>query len=381
MEFLGMLAGSGYGLVVEYLLPFVFVLALVVFVHEMGHFLVGRWCGVGVKAFSIGFGPEVFGWNDKHGTRWKLSLVPLGGYVKFAGDANAASAPDTGEFEHMTDAERAESFHHQPVGKRAAIVAAGPIFNFIFAIAIFAGIAYFNGKTVLEPRIGAVVEGSAAEQAGLQPGDLIISINGREIVGFSDLQRLVSSSSGDNLSVVVERDGSLQTFIATPVRTETDTPFGRQRVGLLGVQALNDEGALRQIEFGVIESLGQGVSETYFVLERTVDFIGKLVTGREYADQLSGPIRIAKISGDVATFGGFLGLLSLTALLSVSIGFINLVPVPMLDGGHLMYYAIEAVRGRPLSDQAQEIGFRIGLALVVMLMLFVTWNDIINLSA
>jgi regulator of sigma E protease len=381
MEFLGMLAGSSYGLVVGYLLPFVFVLALVVFVHEMGHFLVGRWCGVGVKAFSIGFGPEVFGWNDKHGTRWKVSIIPLGGYVKFAGDANAASAPDSDELQRMTDAERAESFHHQPVGRRAAIVAAGPIFNFIFAIAIFAGIAYFNGKTVLEPRIGAVVEGSAAEQAGLQPGDLIVSINGREIAGFSDLQRLVSSSSGDNLRVVVERDGALQTFVATPVRTETDTPFGRQRVGLLGVQAMNDEGALRQIEFGVVESLGQGVSETYFVLERTVDFIGKLVTGREYADQLSGPIRIAKISGDVATFGGFLGLLSLTALLSVSIGFINLVPVPMLDGGHLMYYAIEAVRGRPLSDQAQEIGFRIGLALVLMLMLFVTWNDIINLSA
>lgn len=381
MEFLGMLAGSGYGLVVGYLLPFVFVLALVVFVHEMGHFLVGRWCGVGVKAFSIGFGPEIFGWNDKRGTRWKVSIIPLGGYVKFAGDANAASAPDSDELKHMSDAERAESFHHQPVGRRAAIVAAGPIFNFIFAIAIFAGIAYFNGKTVLEPRIGAVVEGSAADQAGLQPGDLFISIDDRQIVGFSDLQRLVSSSSGDNLRIVVERDGVLETVVATPVRTETDTPFGRQRVGLLGVQAMNDEGALRQIEFGVVESLGQGVSETYFVLERTVDFIGKLVTGREYADQLSGPIRIAKISGDVATFGGFLGLLSLTALLSVSIGFINLVPVPMLDGGHLMYYAIEAVRGRPLSDQAQEIGFRIGLALVLMLMLFVTWNDIINLSA
>ena len=381
MEFFGMLAGSGYSLVIDYLAPFIFVLALVVFVHEMGHFLVGRWCGVGVRAFSIGFGPEIFGWTDRHGTRWKVSMVPLGGYVKFAGDANAASAPDSEEIRQMSEAERAGSFHLQPVGKRAAIVAAGPIFNFVFAFAIFAGIAYFSGKTVLEPRVGAVVEGSAAERAGLRPGDLIVSIEGRRIVGFSDLQRLVSSSSGDNLRIVFERDGALKTVFATPVRTETETPFGRQRVGLLGIQAVNDEAALRRIEFGVVESLEQGVYETYFVLERTVDFIGKLVTGREYADQLSGPIRIAKISGDVASFGGFLGLLSLTALLSVSIGFINLVPIPMLDGGHLMYYAIEAVRGRPLSDQAQEIGFRIGLALVLMLMLFVTWNDLINLSA
>jgi regulator of sigma E protease len=381
MEFFGMLAGSTYGLVVGYLVPFIFVLAIVIFVHEMGHFLVGRWCGVGVKAFSIGFGPEIFGWHDRHGTRWKLSVIPLGGYVKFAGDANVTSSRDADEVNRLSDEERAVSFHHKSVSKRAAIVAAGPGFNFIFAILIFAGIAYFNGKTVLEPRVGAVVEGSAAERAGFQPGDLILSVEGREIVGFSDLQRLVSSSSGDNLRIVVERNGALETLIATPVRTETETPFGRQRVGLLGIQALNDDGAIRQLEFGPIESLGQGVAETAFVIERTVDYLQKLVTGRESADQLTGPIRIAKVSGDVATFGGLLGLISLTALLSVSIGFINLFPIPMLDGGHLMFYAIEAIRGRPLSDQAQEIGFRIGLALVLMLMLFVTWNDIVNLSA
>lgn len=381
MEFIGMLGGSAYWLVVGYLLPFIVVLAVVVFVHEMGHYLVGRWCGVGVQAFSIGFGPELVGWVDKHGTRWKICVIPLGGYVKFAGDANAASAPDTAEMRQMSEAERAVSFHHKSVGQRAAVVAAGPIFNFIFAILIFAGIAYFSGKQVLEPRVGFVVEGSAAEAAGFQPDDLIVSINGRQIVGFSDLQRLVSSSANDTLSIVVERDGARQTLVATPIRTETETPFGRQRVGLLGIQARNDEGAIRQIEFGPVEALGQGVYETYFVIERTIDYLNKLITGRESADQLSGPIRIAKVSGEVATFGGMMGLISLTALLSVSIGFINLFPVPMLDGGHLMFYAIEAARGRPLSDQAQEIGFRIGLALVLMLMLFVTWNDIINLIA
>jgi regulator of sigma E protease len=336
---------------------------------------------VGVQAFSIGFGPELVGWVDKHGTRWKICVIPLGGYVKFAGDANAASAPDSGELRQMSEAEKAVSFHHKSVGKRAAVVAAGPIFNFIFAILIFAGLAFFAGKQVLEPRVGAVVEGSAAEAAGFQPDDLIISINGRQIVGFSDLQRLVSSSANDSLTVVVERDGALRTLVATPVRTETETPFGRQRVGLLGIQAKNDEGAIRHLEFGPVESLGQGVYETYFVIERTIDYLNKLVTGRESADQLTGPIRIAKVSGDVASFGGMMGLISLTALLSVSIGFINLFPIPMLDGGHLMFYAIEAARGRPLSDQAQEIGFRIGLALVLMLMLFVTWNDIVNLRA
>jgi len=381
MEIFGIVVGSLWDLIFGYLIPFVFVLAIVIFIHEMGHFLVGRWCGVGVEVFSIGFGPEIYGWTDGHGTRWKVSAVPLGGFVKFAGDLNASSAPDAEGLRSMSPEERARSFHHKPVAQRAAIVAAGPIANFLLAIAIFAALAYFNGKQVLEPRVQSVVEDSAAQAAGFEPGDLILSINGREIVGFSDLQRIVGSSAGDDLVVVVERDGREETLVATPVRTEQETPFGRHRVGMLGISAANDPDAVRTLEFGPVAALGQGVSETYFVIERTVDYLGKLVTGRESADQLSGPIRIAKVSGDVASLGGILGLISLTALLSVSIGFINLFPVPMLDGGHLMYYAIEAVRGKPLSDEAQEIGFRIGLALVLMLMLFVTWNDIVNITA
>jgi regulator of sigma E protease len=381
MEIFGIVVGSVWDLIFGYLIPFVFVLAVVIFIHEMGHFLVGRWFGVGVEVFSIGFGPEIVGWTDRQGTRWKVSAVPLGGFVKFAGDLNVSSTPDAEGLRSMSPEERARSFHHKPVGQRAAIVAAGPIANFLLAIAIFAGLAYFNGKQVLEPRVQAVVEGSAAEAAGFQPGDLILSINGRDIVGFSDLQRLVSSSAGDDLVIRVERDGFEETLVATPVRTEQETPFGRHRVGMLGISAANDPDAVRHIRFGPVEALGQGVSETYFVIDRTVDYLGKLVTGRESADQLSGPIRIAKVSGDVASLGGLLGLISLTALLSVSIGFINLFPVPMLDGGHLMYYAIEAIRGKPLSEEAQEIGFRIGLALVLMLMLFVTWNDIVNITA
>lgn len=381
MEIFGIVVGSVWDLIFGYLIPFVFVLAIVIFIHEMGHFLVGRWCGVGVEVFSIGFGPEIVGWTDGHGTRWKVSAVPLGGFVKFAGDLNVSSTPDAEGLRSMSPEERARSFHHKPVAQRAAIVAAGPVANFLLAIAIFAGLAYFNGKQVLEPRVQSVVEGSAAQAAGFQPGDLILSINGRDIVGFSDLQRIVGSSAGDDLVVVVERGGREETLVATPVRTEQETPFGRHRVGMLGISAANDPDAVRTLEFGPVAALGQGVSETYFVIDRTVDYLGKLVTGRESADQLSGPIRIAKVSGDVASLGGILGLISLTALLSVSIGFINLFPVPMLDGGHLMYYAIEAVRGKPLSEEAQEIGFRIGLALVLMLMLFVTWNDIVNITA
>ncbi|MGY6568068.1 MAG: RIP metalloprotease RseP [Salinarimonas sp.] len=381
MEIFGIVVGSVWDLIFGYLIPFVFVLAIVIFIHEMGHFLVGRWYGVGVEVFSIGFGPEIIGWTDGHGTRWKVSAVPLGGFVKFAGDLNVSSTPDAEGLRSMSPEERARSFHHKPVSQRAAIVAAGPIANFLLAIAIFAGLAYFNGKQVLEPRVQAVVEGSAAEAAGFQPGDLVLSINGREVVGFSDLQRFVSSAAGDELVIRVERDGFEETLIATPVRTEQETPFGRHRVGMLGISAVNDPEAVRHIEFGPIEALGQGFSETYFVIDRTIDYLGKLVTGRESADQLSGPIRIAQVSGNVFSLGGLLGLISLTALLSVSIGFINLFPVPMLDGGHLMYYAIEAVRGKPLSEEAQEIGFRIGLALVLMLMLFVTWNDIVNITA
>lgn len=380
MEFIGAMGGGVISLVFGYIVPFLFVLAIVIFIHEMGHFLVGRWCGVGVQAFSLGFGPELVGWTDKHGTRWKVCAVPLGGYVKFAGDAGAASNPDQDAIAHMSEAEKAVSFHHKTVAQRAAIVAAGPIANFILAVALFSGLLYFNGREVIVPLVQNVIEDSAAERAGIQPGDLIVEIDGRQIVGFNDMQRIVSSSAEDRLTIVVERGGERIALEAVPERIETETAFGRQRIGMLGIQAARTEDAIRQITYGPLEALRQGVYECYFVVERTFNYLGKLVTGREYADQLSGPIRIAKVSGEVASFG-IVALLSLTAVLSVSIGLINLFPVPMLDGGHLMFYAVEAVRGKPLSENAQEIGFRIGFALVIMLMLFATWNDIVHLTA
>jgi regulator of sigma E protease len=381
MDVISTLGGGAWTLLFGYILPFLAVLTVVVFIHELGHFLVGRWCGVGVHVFSIGFGPEIFGFNDRHGTRWRFAAIPLGGYVKFAGDMNGASVPDSEQMARMNASDRAVSFHHKPVWKRAAIVAAGPIANFILAIAIFSGILYANGRQVLIPRVDVVQPGSAAERAGFLKGDIVVSINGRALKGFSDLQRIVGTSAEETLAIVVDRNGEMLTLQATPDRRETETAFGRQRIGLLGLQATRSQDDVRQLTYGPVEALAAGAYECWYVVDRTFNYLGKLVTGRESTDQLSGPIRIAQVSGQVAGLGGFLGLVNLVAILSVSIGLINLFPVPMLDGGHLMFYGIEALRGRPLSERAQEIGFRIGFALVIMLMLFATWNDVIHLGA
>jgi regulator of sigma E protease len=375
MEFAASLWNAGHFLL-GYLLPFLFVLTIVVFVHELGHFLVGRWCGVDVKTFSIGFGRELFGFNDRHGTRWRFALIPLGGYVKFSGDADASSAPDDAAVSRMSAQERARSFPAQSLPERAAIVAAGPIANFLLAILIFAGSAFFFGKQELLPRVDAVVAGSAAENAGLKAGDIVIAIDGQKIASFSDMQRIVSTRPDERLEVSIERDGGTVTVPVTPSLTEMKTQLGTQRIGVIGVKASSRPEDWKTQRFGLLESAQSGLVETWFVVTRTYDYIAKLLTGRESTDQLSGPIRIAQVSGIVASNGGLLGLINLAAILSVSIGLMNLLPVPMLDGGHLLFYVYEALRGRPLSPRAQEIGFRLGLALVLMLMLFVTWNDI-----
>jgi regulator of sigma E protease len=381
MDFVATFWNAG-SFLLGYLVPFLFVLTLVVFVHELGHFLVARWCGVDVKVFSIGFGRELFGFNDRHGTRWRFAMIPLGGYVKFSGDADATSSgTDSAELQTMTASERERSFPAQSIGERAAIVAAGPIANFLLAILIFASTVYVFGKQVLIPRIDQVVVGSAAERGGLRAGDLVLSIDGRPIGSFSDMQRAISIRPNETLSMVVERAGATVTLPVTPALVEQSTPVGKQRIGVLGVQASRQASDWTTQHFGLLESAKVGVSETWFVVERTYDYLAKLVSGRESVDQLSGPIRIAQVSGLVATSSGVLGLINLAAILSVSIGLMNLFPVPMLDGGHLLFYALEALRGRPLSERAQEIGFRVGLGLVLMLMLFVTWNDLVHVRS
>jgi regulator of sigma E protease len=371
--------GSG---VISYLIPFLFVLTLVVFFHELGHFLIARWCGVRVMVFSIGFGPELLGFNDRHGTRWKVSAIPLGGYVKFFGDDNAASVPDQTALAAMSEDERRESFIDQPVRSRAAIVVAGPVANFILAIVIFAGIFMLAGRPFTPARVDQVQPGSAAEMAGLKPGDIVVAIDGHAIDGFNQLQRVVQTHGGKTLTLTIDRGGERLDLKATPsVRGFCN--------GVLGISKSNATGEAKVQKAAPLAAIRMGAEETYFIIERSLCFVAGVVVGRESADQLGGPARIAQVSGDVwktglsagGASGAITSLLYLAGLLSASIGLLNLFPIPLLDGGHLLFYGIEAARGRPLSERAQEVGFRIGLAIVVMLMIFATYNDILHLAA
>jgi regulator of sigma E protease len=370
----------GHGLV-GYVVPFLFVLTIVVFFHELGHFLVARWAGVKVLAFSLGFGPELAGFNDRHGTRWKISAVPLGGYVKFFGDDTEASTPSADVLANMSEEERAGSFHHKKVGPRAAIVAAGPIANFLLAIVIFTCLFTFFGKPSTTARVDKIEAGSAAEAAGFQVGDVVLSIDGSRIDSFTDMQRIVGTNAGDRLTFTVKRGDGTVTLHGTPELREVKDPFGNvHRIGVLGITRQTGTGDVLTERVDPATALWLGVKETWFVVDRTLAYIGGVFTGREAADQVGGPLRIAQISGQVATIG-LAALIHLAAVLSISIGLLNLFPVPLLDGGHLLFYAVEAVRGRPLSERAQEMGFRIGLGLVLMLMVFATYNDILHLAA
>ena len=367
-------------------IPYYFFAALlvftpIVFIHELGHFLVARWCGIKIDTFSIGFGKELFGFNDKHGTRWQVSAIPLGGYVKFTGDENAASVPDQEAIDAVPVEEREGLFYFAALWKRVAVVAAGPIANFLLAIVIIASLFVTLGRPELAPRATQVLPNSAAERAGILPGDLIVEIDGRTIDTFTDVRRVVSLSTGNELNIVLDRSGERISVVATPERRETpDGLGGVQRVGMLGIMGGGEGAEYIFRTFGVGEALVEAVEETGAIVEGTLIYIGRIFIGRESADQLSGPIGIAKISGDVADRGGGLSLLNLAAVLSVSIGLLNLFPIPMLDGGHLMFYAYEAVAGRPLNARAQDIGFRFGFALVILLFLFVTFNDIVRLT-
>ncbi len=377
---LGNLSLWGGGLT-GWIIPFLFGLSVVVFFHELGHFLVARWCGVRVLVFSVGFGPELVGFNDRHGTRWKISIIPLGGYVKFLGDENAASVPDHAAAAAMTPEERAGSFFHKPVGKRAAVVAAGPIANFLLAIVIFAGLYMTHGSQTITARVDAVEPGSAAAAAGLQKGDLVLAINGQRIDSFSDMQQIVSVNAGRALEFRIDRGGVPVTLVATPELKKRKDGFGNPTCGaVLGVTRSIKAEDIRTEVYGPVDAVWQGAVKTWSIVDRTFSYIGGLFAGRECADQLGGPIRIAQISGQVAT-QGFLPILDLFGVLSVSIGLLNLFPIPILDGGHLLFFAVEAARGRPLSERAQEVGARIGLALILMLMMFATFNDILHLKA
>ncbi len=371
---IALLAEMGMGFIF-YLAAFLFVLSIIVFIHELGHFLVARWCGVKVTAFSLGFGPEIYAFIDRQGTRWRIAWIPLGGYVKFMDDENGASVPDHDAIEQMSERERAQSFHAKPLWQRAAIVAAGPAANFLLAIFIFALVFTFIGQRTIEPRVGEVIAASPAERAGFKAGDLIVSIGSNTITSFNDVLRVISANPEHELAVTVNRGGTPVILSVIPeLKRLPDGMGGSLRRGVIGIRANGGPDSIEIRKTGFLEGVVRGAQETQFIITTTLTYIGKLFTGQESGDQLGGPIRIAEISGQVAKIG-IEPLLQLVAVVSVSVGLINLFPIPLLDGGHLLFYAIEAVRRRPLSARTQEIGFKIGLAIVLTLMVYATWND------
>jgi regulator of sigma E protease len=349
---------------------FLLLLTVLVFVHEMGHFLVARLCGVRVEVFSIGFGPELVGFNDRKGTRWRFSAIPLGGYVRMFGQegnvlegaAGAALSPE----------DRAVAFDGKNVWRRAAIVAAGPIANFIFAIVVLAAIMATLGKPMQSTQIGEVLAGSAASQAGLQVGDKIVSINGSSIEGFDEIKSFVVVHLDQPLQLGVERGDQLLTISLTPQIVEESSIFGAQRVGRIGIRT-SGEGKI--VKLSVTQAVGEAVREVYDMSGAMLVGISQIVSGKRSSEDIQGGLRMAKMTGEAAK-AGFLTLVSLAAMISVNLGLVNLLPIPMLDGGHLAYYAVEAIRGRPLGARAQEWGLRLGVAFVLSLMVFATWNDI-----
>lgn len=365
------------GFLIGTIVPFLFVLTVVVFVHEMGHYLVGRLCGIGVQAFSIGFGPELFGFNDRHGTRWKLSLIPLGGYVKFVGDMNAASTPpDAEQMAELSEKDRKRAFHLQPVWKRAATVVAGPLFNFLLTIAVFAVMFGLYGRFVSDPMVAEVRPGSPADAAGFQPGDRFLRVDGNRVETFTDVQRYVTGRAGDALTFVMLRDDREIELVATPELSEQTDALGNTiRVGIIGVVNNQEVGQPRIVEYGPLESLTQAVFETGDVILRTGQFLKRFVSGREDRCQLGGPVKIADMAGKAAA-KGFDWLVQLVAMLSVGIGVLNLLPIPPLDGGHLLFYAVEAASGRPVSERVMDLFYRAGVLLVLAFMAFVFWNDL-----
>ncbi len=360
----------------NYIAPFLLVLTILVFVHELGHYLVARWNGVRVEVFSIGFGPELFGRWDRAGTRWKFSAIPLGGYVKMFGDGNVSSGLPAAGLAELAPAQREVSFHYKRLGQRAAIVAAGPAANFVFAIAVLAVLFMTYGQPFTPAEVGQVQPGSAAGQGGMRAGDVITSIDGQPVQRFEDVQQAVRLDPGNPMTIGVRRGGAELTLHVTPKRTELTDRFGnRYEIGLLGIA----HSGMDYVKRNPADAVLRAGAETWSMSVATLKAMWQIVIGLRSTDELGGPLRIAQMSGDVAQ-GGVVSVLWFLAVLSINLGLINLFPVPVLDGGHLLFYAAEGLRGKPLGPRAQEYGFRIGFALVLTLMVFATRNDLVHLG-
>ena len=352
-------------------LAFVAVIGPLVFVHEFGHYIVGRWCGVKAEAFSIGFGPELFAWVDRRGTRWRVAALPLGGYVRFKGDMNAASMTDPAWLE-MPAKERAESFPAKPLWQRAAIVAAGPAINFLFAILILATFAFVHGESRTPAVAGQVQAGSAAAAAGIVAGDRIVSLGGREMATFDDIRLYAQIRPGEPVEIVIDRAGQRIVKQGMIGSVSEDDGFGNRfnigRLGLAPGAPVIEPVSLLRAPVVAIERTGQ-------IVRTMVETLGQILGGGRSVKELGGPLKIAQVSGQAATLG-LESFIFFAALISINLGFINLLPIPMLDGGHLLFYGIEAVQRRPVSAAAQEWAYRSGLALLMAMMLLVTFNDL-----
>ncbi|WP_309604734.1 RIP metalloprotease [Phenylobacterium sp.] len=379
-----------------YILPFLLVVGVVVTVHEFGHFLAAKWLGTKIDQFSIGFGKALAHWTDRDGVEWRIGWAPIGGFVRFAGDENAASVPDQNDLDAMRREVLAREgpvalrryYHFKPLWQRAVISAAGPFANFLLAITIFAGLLMTVGEPVGPARIGSVTPGGPAARAGFLAGDVIVEADGRPVKYFGDVKQLIILRTGVPIPFVIDRQGRRLQVTATPERGPVEDGVGR--VHQLGRLQLAFTDARPRIQrYGPVAALAGGVVETRDVVTTTVFYIGRMLGGRETADQISGPLGMAQISGDLAkqtsisskhpgivALNGLLTILTLVANISVGIGFLNLLPIPVLDGGHLLFYAYEAVARRPLAAKVQAAGYRVGLALVLGLMLFATWNDL-----
>lgn len=359
------------GTLFQYIVPFLIILTVVVFVHEYGHFRVARACGVRVHVFSVGFGPELFGWTDRHNTRWKFSAIPLGGYVKMHGDLDAASARSD-----VRTAVDPTAFPAKTVGQRAAIVFAGPAANFLFAIIALTFLFVVSGRPFTPPVVGQVVEESPAAAAGILPGDRIVSIDGTGVDSFEQLQSMVSPRPDEEVMVTLLREGDQLVLPLVPQLTQVTDRFGNEhRIGRIGIGSAGIEFKRSSLLAAPVEA----VTETWRMITGTLAGLWEMIVGARGTQELGGPIRIAQMSGEISQ-DGIVPAIWFTAVLSINLGLINLFPIPMLDGGHLVMYAAEAVRGRPLAERAQEMAFRFGLAMVLSLMVFATWNDLVNLK-
>lgn len=372
------------GLITQFGVPLLRVLGVIgaimviIFVHEMGHYLVGRWCGIGASAFSLGFGPELCGYTDKRGTHWRLALIPLGGYVKFVGDEDAASMTTNPSAKAMPG-----SFAAASAWARAATVFAGPFTNALFTVVVLSFFFFSYGRVAIEPVVGSLVEGAPAINAGLKQGDRFLKMDGKSVDSFDDLIAYVSLHGGDPINFEIEREGKSFPLTITPKPTERDDGFGNKvRIGMIGAGAPADPNNPQRLDtkyqkhitYGFFGAVHEAFDRSTFIVVQTVRFIGRLIAGREDRCQLSGPSKTATIAWQISE-SGFMSLLNFTAFLSIGIGLINLFPLPPLDGGHLVFYVIEAVVGRPVPKRIQEIIFSIGLFIVMAFMIFAVSND------